>query len=236
MSERQVRNTQISNLDPHTGDFVTTGRRKSEVKPPYPIKRSARHSPPRSDAYRADTTRAMGSLFLPGRGPRHRLDDSRGILSPRPPRKRSPPPALNAPPASRTQAKTSSVAKSDRRDGPGGRVGGRQRRFESVSRTPPADEWGPNFATAAGRPDLRVFRRGMRPALVFTPNAGNGSSRNPLGGAHRGRFDSKGAAAHLEEKYVIEMATFHVQPGCLNRRPRRGGALVNTYACRRSRC
>jgi len=75
-------------------------------------------------------------------------------------------------------------------------------------------------------------------AQVFTPDLdlGNSNPLCPLGGAHRGRFNSKGAAAHLEDKYVIEMATFHVQPGCLNRRSRRGGALVNTYACHRSRC
>ena len=72
-------------------------------------------------------------------------------------------------------------------------------------------------------------------SAVFTAGAENGDPLCPLGGAHRGRFDSKVAAAHLEGKYVIEMATLHVQPGCLNRRPRRGGALVNTYACRTSR-
>ena len=56
--------------------------------------------------------------------------------------------------------KTSSVAKSDRRDGPGGRVGGTQRRYESVSGTPPPMSGGPIAQlrqvapTSEGSPEL----------------------------------------------------------------------------------
>ena len=68
--------------------------------------------------------------------------------------------SIRPPSRLRPQDKTSSVAKSDRRDGPGGRVGGTQRRYESVSGTPPPMSGGPIAQlrqvapTSEGSPEL----------------------------------------------------------------------------------